>query len=64
MKAFEEWWTSKIGTYYKHHPESIAKDGWKAALEWVMKEFAYALAYEKYWIIEAIERELKDVDSN
>ena len=57
MKAFEEWLD-------KQHPNwtgiliSTGEEAWKSALEWFLKEFAYALDYDKYWIVECLYEEL------
>jgi hypothetical protein len=57
MKEFDKWWCSKIGVYYKHSVENIAKDGWKAALEWAM---TWEKLREPHWVFDEIKKELED----
>lgn len=67
MKAFEAWIkTKKLGIYIqdatdRFHVERRYKEGWKAALEWVLKYKEYNDAGDREVIdIQFIEEELSN----
>lgn len=62
MKEFDKWWMLNQHTI-KHNNATRRLAGeaaWKAALEWVREEFAYALDGDKYWIVQEIDKELEN----
>jgi hypothetical protein len=74
VKAFEKWWSevlseeelvkirSNISLSTKEKVDRLAKQGWKAALEWVLENFGSGFQphHENYWIYEGIYKELEE----
>ena len=71
MEAFEKWWNkdqsdkdfSKECGGRELDPkiqlDKLASTCWRAALAWFLKEHSYDLSYDKYWIVESVEKELE-----
>ena len=62
MKNFEKWWGEPLDPTLGDEPEFYAQEGWRAALEWVIKK-----GEEGQWVNEVsrfIEEELGEEDED